>query len=851
MTKLRRLVVSFLIVAFIWALFSWPLSRYATSGIPSSSQNVEKGSVRAMIPGDHLQFLYQFWLTGDMLKGHTPLFHNLYEFNVGNDAERAFRGTCYVPFSLFYTLGSMIGGRAFGYNFDQVLTLWFTLLFTWLLVRRYSRDDWVAAAASVMSITLPYLWISMLDGSPTGLAMMLVPAVFWGLDVMVADRKMWGGAVAGLGMFLAECDPHVLFFTTLASPFWCVFSFLLHCPGQWPSKRDLRSILKASIWFLIFLFAAGLEVWHIRHGIQHTTMAAAGRSPGEILASSPSLSGVLEFRNVGEGRKIYVGLYAAVLFAGGLLAFLWSWFRGRVPRPVPWLTVLLLCLAMAGVIFLSAGMRNPVGPGAWRLLTKLVPPYAMIRQPHKIYCLMPMLLSLSGGILWPYLLRGLSLRGQRVAAVALLMPLLLDYNHRIRPTVCLLDKDQGAFRAVADDARAAGNMKPILLSLPLWPGDSHYDSLNEYYASLYRLRMVNGYGGTVKQWFWNEIFLPFESMNGGGIYDGQLDDLLKRGIGYVILHENCFPEKVSPFPVGHTLQALWNHPRLKCIGQDSTVWAFRILPAGQAEMARPKMSFLKFSSPSRRREMEQYIELGAQAVSGDSTAVGNRYARLAVTGAASRVPAVLAPLDDGVKWFIRARGKGTVAVAGIVDNVTNMPVMLEVSTQEWIWTSFPIPSERASRPIALRVSLERGCVDLDSAILCNGLMESPRAGETLELPASCFFHAGYTKRDFSGVVLRKDYEPDAIVFYGPKMPLDKGRYAVEFSLDSPAQAGTLLGQFNIRGSGEDAVSWVPVRAGSSSRCIFEQKANRTVLISFDFWRAADITIRRVLLTRLE
>ena len=33
--------------------------------------------------------------------------------------------------------------------------------------------------------------------------------------------------------------------------------------------------------------------------------------------------------------------------------------------------------------------------------------------------------------------------------------------------------------------------------------------------------------------------------------------------------------------------------------------------------------------------------------------------------------------------------------------------------------------------------------------------------------------------------------------------------------------------------------------------IFEQKANRTVLISFDFWRAADITIRRVLLTRLE
>ncbi len=64
------LVVSF----FVWLVVSWPLPRYVTTGIPSSSQNIETPAVRTMIAGDQLQLLYHFWLFADMVRGAFPLW---------------------------------------------------------------------------------------------------------------------------------------------------------------------------------------------------------------------------------------------------------------------------------------------------------------------------------------------------------------------------------------------------------------------------------------------------------------------------------------------------------------------------------------------------------------------------------------------------------------------------------------------------------------------------------------------------------------------------------------------------------------------------------------------------------
>ena len=841
MTTLNRILVSFLVALAIWLFFAWPVPRAMTSAISSASLNVEKGGGRAMIPGDHLQFLYQFWLTADTLKGNTPVFVNPYEFNTGHDADGAFRGTYYAPFSLFYTAGAALGGRAFGYNFNQLVTVWLTFFFLWLLVRRYCRDDGLAAIAALIGTGLPYAWITMFDGSPTGLAMMWIPFIYWALDVLVAERKVWAGALAGAGICLAESDSHVFFFAILSSPLWCGLSYRLHFPGRRFSRPELRSLLKASLGLILFLGVAVWQVWIIRHSIQDTTLVVASRSIEEIRAGSPPLSGLVKWFNPGEGRKIYVGGYLVGLLGLGAIAFLCGRKRRQQVLSLP--ALVLLGMGIAGVALLATGVMNPAGPRAWKVVMTLIPPYAVIRQPHKIFCLMPSLLALASGILLPQLLKGVSVRWRMWLGLALVLPLVLDYGFRVRPTLCLLDREQGAFKAISEDAKATGNTRPHLLSLPIWPGDSHYDSLNEYYVSLYGLRMVNGYGGSVRKSYRDTIFQPLESMNVGTITDGQLDFLMKMGVSYLVLHEDCFPEKVSPFPVGLTLEALLNHPRLKCIGKDAAMWSFKILPLCQADQARGKQVFMKYAFPARQFEFEDFQTWKMPPT--------HDFVNFSAPSQSVTIPPTLTPLTLPLSWMVRARGRGRVVIANTIGGVTNVPAIMDVASPDWTWKRVRIEAGTGSAGVGAVFSWESGSVEVDMALLTAGDWSSPAPGQSVDLPAVCFFHAGYVDRALEWVTLRAAYEPDSIVFYGPKLPLERGRYSAELIFDSQARAGTGLGQINIRWGEGESSAWTPVSQGKRAVVVFDQKDNRPFYLAFEFLRATDIRIRSVTLTRLE
>ena len=72
----------------LWTVTAWPLPRFFSKAIPHTNLNTESQTVRPIASGDHLQLLYHFWLGLDALSGHSPLFHNVYEFNLGDDAAR-------------------------------------------------------------------------------------------------------------------------------------------------------------------------------------------------------------------------------------------------------------------------------------------------------------------------------------------------------------------------------------------------------------------------------------------------------------------------------------------------------------------------------------------------------------------------------------------------------------------------------------------------------------------------------------------------------------------------------------------------------------------------------------------
>lgn len=838
MTVTRRLLLALVVALSVWAFFAWPVPRYMTRGIICASLNVEKGGVRAMIPGDHLQFLYQFWLTSQALRGKAPPFVNPYEFNIGRDGDGAFRGTYYIPFALFHMAGAAVGGPAFGYNVDHVVTMSLTLLFLWLLARRYVRDEGLAFLAALAAFGIPYAWITMFDGSPTGLSMMWIPFIYWALDIMVVERKPWAGALAGVGICLAESDSHVFFFALLSAPVWCLLSYALHPGGRRSLRDDIVPLFKAASLLLLFLGVAAWEAWMIRHSIQGTTLVATSRSFEEIRAGSSPLSGLVKFINPGDSRKIYLGWYLlALLMAGALLTVRGYRRSGEAGHRFPLPAVVACGVVLAGICLLATGVMNPLGPRAWKLLTTLVPPYGLIRQPHKIFCLLPAYVAVACALLFPALLRGIALRWRMGAGLLLLLPLLLDYGCRIRPTLCLLDREQGAFKAIAVDAAASGNLRPHLLSLPIWPGDSHYDSLNEYYVSLYGLRMVNGYGGSVRSAYLEEVFQPLESLNAGAVTEGQLDFLQSRGVGYLVLHEDCYPEKVSPFPVGWLLQSLVTHPRLHMLAQDGAIWSFKILPARPAASVRSEPRFMPVLFPTRHFSMSDLLPPSGSGVRPQACQV-------------CLTPS-LVPDEVPLEWMVRGRGTGTFRLAPIINGVTNSAVTLSLPSAEWVWGRIAVTSATPVKTCGAWLIWEGDKVEIDRAVLAARDWHGLASGASVELPAISFFHAGHSDPSWGGVTLRAAYEPDSIVFYGPKLPLEKGRYSAQIQFSSPAAKGTPLGRFNSRWTGQEETGWGVVRQGEPARLEFEQKENVPFFLAFEFFREADITIQRVVLKRLE
>ena len=253
---------------------------------------------------------------------------------------------------------------------------------------------------------------------------------------------------------------------------------------------------------------------------------------------------------------------------------------------------------------------------------------------------------------------------------------------------------------------------------------------------------------------------------------------------------------------------------------------------------------------AKRRELERSIVTNA-VFKADPTALGDGFVSMAVTGGVVNVPGTLVPLDNPICWMVRARGAGTVAVNHVIGGVTNSPVMLDVKSSDWTWLKVAIPTIPESLPIEANLSLAAGAVDLDSAILGGGGWAGPLQGESLDLPAACFFHAGGTSRDFKSVMFRKLYDPDAIVFYGPKLPVEKGKYSVELVFESTAPAGTVLGAFNMRWRGTEDKNWVPVTAGARAVGLFDQKDSKPFFVAFRFVREADMSISGVRLKRVE
>lgn len=803
-----------------------------------------------MVPGDHLQLLYHFWLFKDTATGNTPWFYNLYEFNTGNDQDRFQPGTYYLPFSLFYTAGFLIGGHSVGWNLAIIITLWLTLYFTWLLVRRYSKDEIISFAASLVAITLPFVWVSLCGGSPAGFAMMWLPLIFLGFDS--AGRKLsasWG-TLGGAAVLLASfTDLHVFFFGALAVPLWTALG-LLQSKVEW--KKPLSYL---RICWAIFpgLLLAGLGYWILK-GLTSPSVTssinAGGRSFAEAALFSPTLSGILPWNSEAISEQIYIGLLIITLVAGGLVATIAQTNKTNWRRLAIYV---LLLLAATAIVVLALGTNGPIDGVAFRAARKLIAPYRMIRQPAKIFCLMPATLAVICGFAmtaladW-YQKTTKSARWLWCLILATGLLMIGSNKMRIQTFVCLLDKEQRAYAAVKYDAMNQG-VTPRVLIIPLWPGDSHYSSTYQYYATLYRLRLVNGYTPSIDRQYYDNIFQRFDSANQGILNDEQIDYLLQHKINYIILHENMFPEKVSPLPVAFTLRGLLQHPRLSLLRQDGPIWAFSISPTSATNKPSIGAEWTHAFS-HHQHSFANGATSNANMVS-DTSSLASKCVVLEQSNSFVTIGPFPVADENNLRWWLRIKGKGRFNFATTINGNATLAISQNIDSPEWIWKELPIKSTKKINDIALSVTCEGGQLTLDTAIPVSGAWRQLQPGEAMSIPAACFYHAGHTDLHRDAVVFRKLSDKSGVVFYGPKLPLVKGKYKLELIFSSPAGSGVVLGEIRIDCPPGNTVTRLAVVSGMSAKTHFTIIENKPVCFFFSYRKKADIALSKVVVQRLE
>ena len=254
-------------------IFTWPLTFNFFSAIPYTLRPISGFEQVPLMPGDHLQTYYWFWLLKDNLWGHSALFTNPYEFN----GPAGPMSTVYAnfPFSLIYILLLPLGPIG-AYNGLIILSFLLSGLAMFLLARTWTEDFWASLLAGLVFATVPYRVSHIAGGQLFGYVIFLLPLCLYFVERTLEKGRWTYAGVAGLCIVLMSLmDPHTSFLTALTigvylpSRILIVRSFPLE-PSQekqslWPG---LAGVIIGGLSFSCFLWMklgakAGLSFWHV------------------------------------------------------------------------------------------------------------------------------------------------------------------------------------------------------------------------------------------------------------------------------------------------------------------------------------------------------------------------------------------------------------------------------------------------------------------------------------------------------------------------------------------------------------------------------------------------------------
>ncbi len=796
-----------------------------------------------MIPGDQLQLMYHFWLASDMLAGKTPIFNNVYEFNRGEDKDLKKFDPYYAPYSLVFGFFNIFGSRAAAWNLAGLLSIFVTFFSSYWLMLRLTGSRFSAIIAALLATTFPYRWITLLIGSPTGYAISLIPLTVLGLHIAVKDGKWTGGLLAGLAVFFSYCsDLHVVYFNILTLPFWTVAFLLLRDdfqflkPATW--KKPLIALSPAIALAGLTGLVASIAGVHLEDAD-----IGAGRSWSLISKYSARSRGLFSWDNLGMDNHVFLGHIAVLLILVALVSFVIAAIKKKeTARNTAFF--MMMFVASLCVISLALG-SNGIGDGVMmRGCRAILPKYTMIRQAVKVYCLMPILLTILIGLGTSQFIAVVSAkRSPRVWIAVLTLLCILEWRLQIDPSICLLTNEEAAYASVKDDADRLG-IEPHAVIVPLWPGDSHWASLYEHYVSLYRIRMLNGYSPAIGNDYAESVTKPLSSINLGVISQDQVKLLKSMKIDYLIFHEDAFPDQVSAYPASQTLFRMLSHPSLELMKQSESIWAFRILD--RPDLEKTPLAAQEYMVSMRGWELESKSLLADYGEVVQAERASGLVLKL--TADYAEIKSRELPSAPGQQMNIRLKGHGSFTWEMKSDNETLGSKKVEIDSDDWEWVSLPFESLREHILPTIAFSKTQGDIYLDMMFLSAGKEVRLKPGDEVTIPASALYGQGYTDLSDSSVILRKDVDRDLEILYGMFPLLEKGIYQVALTTESEEdmEPGSLV---YLAHTTHPFV--VPIEHPGTFTHIYKHPDNFPVKIGFKYSRNADVKVKHLKLKRIE
>lgn len=766
--QFRHMFLALCFSLAIFSFFSYPLPVRWHQSIPCSAENKEKFHERTLIPGDHLQLEYRFWLFSDMIRGKTPLFQNPYEFNSGDDLKTYRIHPQYLPFSAFYSLVNTFYSRAFAWNSTLFLSFWLTFLFSLTLYLKFHQNLFMAFLLTSLTLCIPYRFHTLLGGSPTGLAMTWVPLFYLGLYHWFDENRDKGAFQSGLALlFSYTTDMHVFYFSALSAPFMAILFYVSRQRPEFSisfSRTDVINKIKQCLIFGLLMIPVIYFVLIKKTELSSSFHMKSGRELAEIAIFTPFMNALTQV--VHDHASIYLGILFITLF----IAFSLFSLSCAGSRPLKENLRLGFFLTSVILIYILALGEHGIFEGRFFINAReWIPEYDNIRQPLKILCLAPTLLLMffACGLSRLTTIRAAHLKISAILVVSCIM----SFKYAVKPTLTALPSEIVPYKAIMESARLEST-EARTVAIPLWPGDSHWSSLYEYAGSLYRIRMLNGYSPTVKADYVKSVFEPLKSLNAGLVSRNHVTLLKGMNIQYLTFHENAFPEKVSPFPVEFTRQALLNSPYLQLFSRVGPVYAFKIRSETigiDHDVPLTQQRPLSFLFAARKYFSYQFKHNGILVNSDDDQ---REYLTVSGPDGFFKTPSKTLFFPEGSRWKILAKGHFT-ARFSTVENQTHTYAL-----NDWSWIEVPVPVNYN----LVKTRFQMDCIDGTSsiflAILEGHNLSATHFSRPAVIPATHFFHAGYSSETMDGsVIFTPSVDPDSKVLYAP-LALKKGTYVI-------------------------------------------------------------------------